>query len=431
MKSGKLMATLMTISLAADMTGCGRAETAQTNETQHFKPALDTAAELTLNVVGSMGNFEALDRIAVDFNEYYPNISIVYSNLEDFDNALENRLATGQDVDLFASDGWISESHYDNAENLLDAGIDMSAVVPDVLATGYYNGELKALPICEQVYGYMVNVSLLEANGLTVPASYDEFIAVCDAFKDKGIYPILAHPSWANGPFISHFAAEAACRDDRETVIADLNAGNDSCGVLQDTLAMIDAFHEKDYYHPDSANLEDVYNAVLMRFLNGDIPFAAFSSGNYSGIRKREAQSDSFQKNPFAYTFIASPTGADGYEAYYARSGSLSLSVYKDSANLAYANEFLRFLAGQEELHTLAEVKGMPSTTENTGDARFQHLENLKDTEKIYAADTGLSLASERGFIALALFYVPGETSYEEALAFYRECVVSARGKNQ
>ena len=55
-------------------------------------------------------------------------------------------------------------------------------------------------------------------------------------------------------------------------------------------------------------------------------------------------------------------------------------AVNKDSEDCDYAVEFLRFMAREDELNTLASVKGVPSVAKNAPDERYV---NLRGIEKI------------------------------------------------
>ena len=55
----------------------------------------------------------------------------------------------------------------------------------------------------------------------------------------------------------------------------------------------------------------------------------------------------------------------------------------KDGSNSDYALEFLRFMAREDQLNTLASVKGVPSIAKNAPDERYS---NLSSIEKIEAA---------------------------------------------
>ena len=66
---------------------------------------------------------------------------------------------------------------------------------------------------------------------------------------------------------------------------------------------------------------------------------------------------------------------------------NMFFGVYNRSEHQDYANEFIRFMATEAELKTMATVKGMPSSTETTGDGRFTYVEALAADRKVYSMD--------------------------------------------
>ena len=63
------------------LTGCSStAVSSSVSDNQEFEPKLDTDKNVSLKVAGFLGNFEALDQIVNEFNEYYPNVVITYES---------------------------------------------------------------------------------------------------------------------------------------------------------------------------------------------------------------------------------------------------------------------------------------------------------------------------------------------------------------
>jgi len=356
-----------------------------------FVPALDTEAEITLYVIGGWENFEALEEVAKDFNEYYPNVSINYTLPDDYASVLANRMITGEELDFFLinnSDGSDLTPFTADAVNLEEAGIDFSNMPQGVRRGGYVNGEMKLFPIMQSVCGYMVNVSLLEEQGLSIPTNNEEFMTVCEAFKAKGIAPVMGYPGSIYQPSANSLLMDIALAENSQEIIDSLNAGEDSYGIIRRNLEDAVALKEKGYISEEGKELEDNYNAVIMRFLEGDVPFMACYAENFSGVKKREALSEAFMAAPFEYQFISSPTGETGFETCYLE--EIAFCAYAKSPNVDYTIEFLKFLAIKEELDAIGNVKGMPAVTESSGDPRFAVLEGISDEEKVYFSDIGL-----------------------------------------
>ena len=103
--------------------------------------------------------------------------------------------------------------------------------------------------------------------------------------------------------------------------------------------------------------IEDNYDAVILRFFEGDIPMMTCSGDTVSGTKKRESRSETFTANPFTYTFVPLPIADDG--AIFLDMSNLQFSVNKNGANLDVSNEFMRFLITSEELNEMEQNKGL------------------------------------------------------------------------
>lgn len=62
-------------------------------------------------------------------------------------------------------------------------------------------------------------------------------------------------------------------------------------------------------------------------------------------------------------------------------------AVSQNSDDYEYALEFLRFLAQEDQLNTLASVKGVPSATKNSSDARYEGIQNAENVAARYVND--------------------------------------------
>ena len=109
--------------------------------------------------------------------------------------------------------------------------------------------------------------------------------------------------------------------------------------------------------------IEDNYEAVILRFFEGDIPMMTCSGDTVSGTKKRESRSEAFIANPFTYTFVPVPMSDEG--AVFLDMSNLQFSVNKNSSSLHMANEFMRFLISSEELNEMAQIKGLMSPTKD------------------------------------------------------------------
>ena len=58
--------------------------------------------------------------------------------------------------------------------------------------------------------------------------------------------------------------------------------------------------------------IENNYDAVILRFFEGDVPMMICSGDTVSGTKKREERSEAFIAAPFAYSFAPVPISDEG-----------------------------------------------------------------------------------------------------------------------
>ena len=90
-KKGALCALLLALVLC--MTACAAKETANPKESAAgFTPRLDPKTESSITVAGSYNNFEALETEFNRFAEYYPNVKMNYTYLDNYNGIIATAL---------------------------------------------------------------------------------------------------------------------------------------------------------------------------------------------------------------------------------------------------------------------------------------------------------------------------------------------------
>ena len=167
-----------------------------------------------------------------------------------------------------------------------------------------------------------------------------------------------------------------------------------------------------------TAEIEDDYNSVILRFFQGDVPMMLCSGDVVSGTRKRESQSEAFSANPFKYSFYVAPSGDDG--GYYMDSVSILFAVNKNSENLDMTNEFIRFLTSEEELGLMAEQKRLITPTKDYSlDEVYASLSDFPKKRTIAFSDTEILDTAVKQYRAAAYAVINGEMTVDEAVAAY------------
>ena len=363
------LAVLMLLGLAA----CG-SEKQDVRTEEGFRPALDTSVSCHISVAGGYNNFEALEAEFDRFNEYYPNVELVFTKVDDYNNMIGMVLNGNDAPDIYVNYSWMYgrekyEASIDHAEDLADPalGLDLDCIRSNIILNTD-DGTLPMVPVFSNTYGMLVNNDLFEKEGLSVPATYQELVEVCDAFREKGYAnPMMGFSREETTSLVTLTVYPFFCgtvADDPEAV-EKLNAMDPSAGeYMRPSLEKIVQFlYDGCVDLGTCGEIENNYDAVILRFFEGDVPMMICSGDAVSGTKKRESRSEAFIANPFDYTFAPVPMSDEG--ANFLDMPNLQFSVNKDSQNLDMANEFMRFLISTGELNKMAQNKGLLSPTKD------------------------------------------------------------------
>ena len=359
------LAVLMILGLAA--CGSGKQEAA-TEEA--FRPALDTSVSCHISVAGGYSNFEALEAEFDRFNEFYPNAELVYTKIDDYNNMIGTVLNGNDAPDIYVNYSWMYgreqyKASIDHAEDLSDPalGLDLDCIRSNIVLKTE-DGTLPMVPVFSNTYGMLVNKDLFEKEGLSIPATYPELVEVCSAFREKGYAsPIMGYSREETTSLFTVLIYPFFCgtvAHDADAV-KKLNALDPSAGeYMRPSLEKIEQFLNDKCVDLDAcAAIENNYDAVILRFFEGDVPMMTCSGDTVSGTKKRESRSEAFIAAPFTYTFVPVPMSDEG--AVFLDIPNLQFSVNKNSPNLEMANEFMRFLVTSWELNEMAQNKGLVS----------------------------------------------------------------------
>ncbi len=333
----------------------------QTPPAAGFSAKLDTKTECTLNVVGHYENFEALEAEFNRFSEFYPNVEMNYVYLDDYKNIISTALGSSEAPDIFFTYPSWTDAEYEAAENLADPklGINLGCI-RESLVYKDAAGNVPTVPIYTTTYGMLVNEDIFEKEKITVPKTYQELLSACEALQKAGYAsPVMAYNNGSDmlfPMFYPYFCAQVMGNGE---ALEKMNAMTpDAAEYMRSTLELADDFMKRGYVDLESCNeIKNNYEAVILRFFEGDVPMMMASGNTVSGTGKRESKSEAFTAHPFRYSFHPVPSTDQG--GYFLNIVSIGFAVNKNSANLAMANEFMRFLVSTEELNRMAKAKRM------------------------------------------------------------------------
>jgi len=362
-----ILAAFMIFGLAA----CGSGS--RQEEQKVFEPKLDKNTACKISVVGSYSNFEALETEFDRFNEYYPNVEMSYTKIDDYNNSIATVLQGNDAPNIFFSFGWmIGNSAYDSVfahmENLADKslGLDLDCIRPGLLNSDP-QGRVLTVPIFSTSYGMLINNDLFAKEGIKVPATLQELFDACASFREKGYEsPMMGYSAKSSGSLMNTIAYPifAGTLAEHPEMVAAANRCDPAAGeYMRPALETLSQLIEKGCINTEKCSaISDNYSEVIMRFFEGDVPMMICTGDTVSGTGKRESQSEAFTAHPFTYTFAPVPVTDKG--GYFLDSPSVQFSVNSTCENLDMTNEFMRFLITKTELNQMASVKRLitPST---------------------------------------------------------------------
>ena len=174
---------------------------------------------------------EDFNEIIAGFEAENPDIRVVQNQVADADTVIRTLLVKDRVPDV------ITLNANGNFGRLAQAGVfhdftgdpileTINPAVQDILADlGTYGDEVNGLGYVNNANGIIYNQDIFEEQGLEVPETWDELIAVCDALTDAGIQPFYGTladswtgiPSWnalgaypAQGDFFDRMREEGA-----------------------------------------------------------------------------------------------------------------------------------------------------------------------------------------------------------------------------
>lgn len=173
----------------------------------------------TLNFFQYKG--EALRDFAAIIDEFEaenPDIRVVQNQVADSETAIRTLLVKDRAPDVITLNG---NGNYGTlakagvfADFSDDAVLDrVSPAVQDILADlGNAEGEVNGLGYVSNANGVIYNTEIFAQQGLEVPETWDEFIAVCEALQAAGITPFASSlaDSWTVMPSFNAIGAYAA-----------------------------------------------------------------------------------------------------------------------------------------------------------------------------------------------------------------------------
>ena len=356
-------------------------------------------------------------------------MQLSYVKLDDYNNVLGTALESSDKPNIFFSYAWmIGNEKYasvsSHMEELSDASLGLQL---DCIRPGLINHDAQdrvlLVPVFSRTYGMLVNNDLFRKEGVSVPTTWAELLAVCETLRGKGYespmmgYSLKSSSCFMNTVAYPMFAATLAANPDALALANNLDPAAGE--YMRPALEAVEQLIRTGCIDLEACStIEDNYSKVILRFFEGDVPMMICTGDTVSGTKKRESQSEAFTAAPFGYSFLPIPMTENG--GYFIDSPSLEFSVNKDCENLDMTNEFMRFLITNKTLNEMASVKRLVTPTKDLSfDAVYAPFGQVPADRIISPEVLGVKdqLTVQ---IRVAAFRVgTGELSIDEAVALY------------
>lgn len=165
-----------------------------------------SAEEVTLTVWSwRTEDIEKYNKIFDVYEEAHPGVTVEF---EAFQNTEYNQILTtglagsdGPDIPMVRAYGQLQPNIEAGQLEPIDGKVEgLDAIAPSVLAgaKGKEDGKTYAVPLATQTLQMFYNKGIFEEQGLEVPTTWDEFIALNTELKDAGITPMAlgAKDAW-------------------------------------------------------------------------------------------------------------------------------------------------------------------------------------------------------------------------------------------
>lgn len=234
----KIASGLSAALLITSLCGCNSSGMDSGNiQEKEFVPSLDTSTKTTIEVKGSWSNFEALEAVAADFNEIYPDVTISYTRVDDYTNMLST-IVTGADkpeLVMFDVNGYYKNKSeiVTNLVDLSDIGLNTDVLDGNLNVCSSADGKFCALNWGNKTTGFVVNKKLLSELGVEIPTTHEEFLNACSALKSKGYTEIVGcNDSIYKNILNNDTKYRIHNLDNCDSVLNQLSDASDGCGKI-------------------------------------------------------------------------------------------------------------------------------------------------------------------------------------------------------
>ncbi len=325
-------------------------------------PASTASGQTTLNLFQFKGEALAdFEQIIAEFEAENPDIKVVQNQQPDADTAIRTLLVKGRTPDVITlnAGGKIGELlragvFYDFADEPVLKTINpaVQEIIADLAASD--NGEVNALGYVNNANGILYNKKIFREQGLEIPETWDELIAVCEKLKAAGITPFYGTlaDSWTVLPSFNGMGAYPA-QDGFFDTMRELGAtvGADSAVSFQKNFAETAERQVELYTYAQDGYRGRTYDDGNGAFARGES--AMYMQGIWALSPVKQANPD-FEAGIFPY-----PMTDDAADRLLVSGVDVAVMIGRDTPHLEEAKKFVEFLYRPEIIERFAKSQNM------------------------------------------------------------------------
>lgn len=315
--------------------------------------ASEKAVELEM-LVHKVEITDILNTMVDLFHEEYPNIIVKVNSPGDTKTVLQARAVANEMPDLvtfpydndflvYATDGFF--------EDLTEESFMKEHIAEDTYLSNQIDGKNYFLPVLSNACGVYYNVDIFKENGIEIPTTMDEFFAVCEQLKSKGIVALSCsdQETWTLSALADRLTG--LIYDDKGELFQDIADGKTSAADSEGMRRVGEIFLKmRDYSQPDSLGVG--YEQAINAFANGETAMMYQGTWLLPLILKA---------NPDINVNVFPLPGETAESTRVGTNMDLGIAVSIDSEHKEEAKLFLDWLSQTENAQKFADLEGSPS----------------------------------------------------------------------
>jgi raffinose/stachyose/melibiose transport system substrate-binding protein len=320
----------------------------------------------------------------------------------------------------------------DLARDLTDlvTGEWKDSFTPAALEAYTYDGKLYGVPFTLDAKYLVYNTALFEEHGIEVPATLEDLLAACDAFKEKGVDDPLAFGNQFGWPAIHFMTQLNAYFVPPETLTTDYDPATGAFtdpGYLQALQAFADI--NSHCLTPGSNGIS--HENAQANFLVGRSPMHYIEAVEFQVLTEDGGAPADLAAN-WDFFKLPPPAAVPG-DAGALTGAPDGFLVNQNSENIDLAMDFLQFLTSLENAQRLTEMLGWLSpvvgsaTAENTFPQNVQVIEDITNASNMAIwLDTVTHIDVANAYLNGVQGMLDGSKTAEDVLADVQAAAVTA-----